>query len=150
MLARKIVGMTADAPPELRVLVIDDDVDAATSFSYVLQLMGCKTAVAFGGTTGLRVAELFMPNLAFVDLGMPGADGCEMLRAVKDLHSPVSDAMYVCLTGRGDPADERRCMEAGFDLFVTKPMDSRALAGLLTAARVRSAAAATSASHPSA
>ena len=50
---------TGQTAAELRVLIVDDDVDAATSFSYVLQILGCKTAVAFGSTMGLRVAQLF-------------------------------------------------------------------------------------------
>src|SRR4051812_4136963 len=65
--------MSSDAEvPELRALVVDDNVDAATSLSYLLQLLGCKTAVAFGGGMGLRVAQLFQPAIVFLDLDMPG------------------------------------------------------------------------------
>lgn len=122
---------------ELRVLIVDDDIDTATSFSYVLQILGCKTAVAFGGSMGLRVAQLFQPNLVFLDLGMPGADGCETLTAARAMEGPVSGAMFVCLTGRSDPAEERRCLEAGFDRFFVKPMDASLMPELLAEARAR-------------
>lgn len=126
-------------PTELRVLIVDDDIDTATSFSYVLQILGCKTAVAFGGSMGLRVAQLFQPGLVFLDLGMPGGDGCETLLAARSIEGPVASAMYVCLTGRDDPAEERRCLEAGFDRFVSKPMDASLLPDLLAEARTRAA-----------
>lgn len=129
-------------PTELRVLIVDDDIDTATSFSYVLQILGCKTAVGFGGAMGLRVAQLFQPNLVFLDLGMPGADGCETLIAAKAMEGSVSTAMFVCLTGRSDPAEERRCLDAGFDRFVSKPMDPSLLPELLAEARARAAGAA--------
>jgi CheY-like chemotaxis protein len=129
-------------PADLRVLIVDDDIDTATSFSYVLQILGCKTAVAFGGAMGLRVAQLFQPNLVFLDLGMPGADGRETLIAARAMEGPVSSAMFVCLTGRSDPDEERRCLEAGFDRFVSKPMDASLLPEVLAEARARASAAA--------
>lgn len=69
-------------PDELRVLVIDGNMDAANALSYLLQVAGCRTAVAFGGSMGLRVAQLFKPSLVFLYLQMPGGDGCEVLGKV--------------------------------------------------------------------
>ncbi len=131
------------SPGEIRVLIVDDDIDSATSFAYVMQILGCKTAVAFGGAMGLRVAELFQPTLVFLDLGMPGPDGCETMLAVRALGGPVANAMFVCLTGRSDPADERRCLDAGFNHFMSKPMETAMLADLLAQARARLTANAT-------
>lgn len=125
------------SPAELRVLIVDDDIDSATSFSYVLQMLGCKTAVGFGGAMGVRVAQLFNPGLVFLDLAMPGPDGCETMLAMRALGGLVADAMFVCLTGRSDPADERRCLDAGFDHFMPKPMEAAMLADLLAQARTR-------------
>lgn len=133
---------------ELRVLIVDDDIDTATSFSYLLQILGCKTAVAFGGAMGLRVAQLFQPNLVFLDLGMPGGDGCETMVAARALDGPVSVAMFVCLTGRSDPAERRRCIDAGFDRFVSKPMDAALLPELLAQARSRMRVSTAPASPP--
>lgn len=83
---------------------------------YLLRLLGCKTAVAFGGVTGLRVAQLFQPHIVFLDLDMPGQ----------------------CLTGRSEPEDERCCLEAGFDRFMTKPIEPNVLEDLLAEAGARS------------
>lgn len=124
-------------PVELRALVIDDNVDAATSLSYLLQLLGCKTAVAFGGETGLRVAQLFQPTLMFLDLDMPGRDGYEVIAEARRFDGPVAQALFVCLTARNESTDEQRCLDAGFDRFLTKPMKPGALQLLLEEARER-------------
>lgn len=131
----------ADAPGELRVLVVDDNVDAATSLSYLLQLLGCTMAVAFGGVMALRVAQLFQPAVVFVDLEMPGPDGYEVLAEAKKLGGPIAGALFVCLTGRGEATDERRCLDAGFDRFVTKPMAPEVLREILMEARQRASGA---------
>ena len=122
---------------ELRALVVDDNIDAATSFSHLLQLLGCRTAVAFGGAMGQRVAQLFKPAIVFLDLDMPGRDGCEVLG---DLRQPVDahgNPLFICLTGRTEEPDRARCLAAGFDHFVNKPMPPDLLAGLLAEARKR-------------
>lgn len=127
----------SQAAGELRALVVDDSVDEATSLSYVLQLLGCKTAVAFGGSMALRVAELFQPTIVFLDLQMPGADGVAVLAQARSLGGPIGRALFVCLTGRSDDTTEQRCMDAGFDRFVTKPMEASALHEILLEARQR-------------
>lgn len=124
---------------ELRVLIVDDNVDAATSLSYLLQMIGCKTAVAFGGEMGVRVAELFQPALLFLDLNMPGHDGCEVLARIKSLEGRTAQAMSVCLTATGQDEDAQRCLAAGFDQFVQKPLESQALTDMLLLARARQA-----------
>lgn len=130
--------MSAEAEfPDLSVLVVADNVDAATSRSYLLQLLGCKTAVAFGATMGLRVAQLFQPALVLLDLDMPGQDGCEVLAEAKKENSNLCNAWSVCLTGRDHPEDEERCIRAGFDLFVRKPLEPAAMQAILIDARRR-------------
>jgi two-component system CheB/CheR fusion protein len=119
---------------ELRVLVIDDDIDAANSLSYLLQISGYPTAVAYGGKMGLRLAQLFKPALVFLDLRMPGEDGCEVVaRALRD--GTLPPALYVCLTGVSEPAAESQCLAAGFNFFVHKPIQPEALREILRAAR---------------
>jgi CheY-like chemotaxis protein len=132
--------MTTDGsdPGDLRVLVIDDNVDTATSMSFLLQMLGCKSAVAYGGTMGLRVAQLFQPGLVFVDLDMPGPDGCETLVALRSLDGAAGQGLMVCLTGKDAEVD--RCREAGFDRVVLKPMHPDTLAEVLAEARARLAA----------
>ena len=119
---------------ECRVLVIDDNIDAATSLSYLLQMLGCKTAVAFGGATALRVAELFRPQIVFLDLDMPGDNGIEVLQRLKLQEIDAAGAYYVCLTGRSEPEDEAKALGAGFDRFVRKPMGPDTLAAILQSA----------------
>ena len=124
---------------ELRVLIVDDSVDAATSLSYLLQMIGCKTAVAFGGEMGLRVADLFQPSLVFLDLNMPGHDGCEVLARARKLQGRIIHAIFVCLTATGSVEDEERCLAAGFDHFIRKPLEPAVLSDLLLKARARQA-----------
>jgi len=122
---------------QLRVLTIDDNVDAATSLGLLVETMGCKSAVAFCGATGLRVTESFRPHLVFVDLHMHGQDGCQVVSRALRLDGPVSRALFVCLTGSGDLSDEQRCLKAGFHHFVRKPIAPETIDVLMTEARAR-------------
>ena len=126
--------MIPDKPDELRVLVIDDDIDTAHSLSYLLQISGYPTAVAYGGAMGLRLAQLFKPALVFLDLQMPGDDGCEVLAAARR-DGTLPRALYVCLTGIAETSAPKHCLAAGFDFFVQKPMQPEALNEILRAAR---------------
>jgi len=130
--------MTTDhSPPELRVLVIDDNLDAAITFSYLLQVIGCRTSTAFGGEMGARVAQLFQPLLVFIDLNMPGPDGCEVVSQLRQMGGSLSEAVCVCLTATGHVDDEARCLAAGFDRFLRKPLEPSDLAQLIDLARLR-------------
>ncbi len=122
---------------ELRVLIVDDHVDCASSLGCILETMGCRTATAFGGDMGLRMASLFKPDLVFLDLEMPGANGCEVLAEVRRLGEPLSEAMYVCLTGTQTARAEAQCAAAGFDEFVRKPISYLALARIVARAHDR-------------
>jgi CheY-like chemotaxis protein len=126
--------MLPDKPDELRVLVIDDDIDSAHSLSYLLQISGFPTAVAYGGKMGLRLAQLFKPALVFLDLQMPSEDGCEVLAAAQR-DGTLPRALYVCLTGSTEPEAQDKCLAAGFNFFVHKPMQPEALGEILRAAR---------------
>jgi CheY-like chemotaxis protein len=140
----------SDPPPELRVLVVDDNIEAATTLCYLLQIAGCRTAIGFGGLMGLRVAQLFQPTLMLIDFDMPGMDGCELLVRLKELPGPMEHAVAVCLTGMDGPELEARCRAAGFDHFLSKPIDGEALAGLIAESRARVAVRALEGAPPSA
>ena len=139
----------SEPPPELRVLVVDDNVEAATTLCYLLQIAGCRTAIGFGGLMGLRVAQLFQPSLMLIDFDMPGMDGCELLGQIKAQSGPAS-AVAVCLTGLTDPTLEARCRGAGFDHFMAKPIDGGALADLIAETHARVAARAVDGAAPAA
>jgi CheY-like chemotaxis protein len=125
---------------DLRVLVIDDNVDAANSLSYLLQMIGCRTAVAYGGEMGLRIAGLFRPGLVFLDQKMPGLDGCEVLAQARESGEPLARAMVVCLTGVPGAQVEVECRQAGFDAFVRKPLEPPTLYEVLQQAQGRATA----------
>jgi CheY-like chemotaxis protein len=127
----------ARAIPEVRVLVVDDNVDAATSLGYLLQLMGAKTAVAFGGDMALRLVRLFQPMLVLVDLRMPGLDGCEVMRRARALPGFEPGTLFACFSASREPDDRLRCLDAGFDYFVSKPVDPAELANILRASQER-------------
>jgi PAS domain S-box-containing protein len=126
---------TPSAPPRhagRRILVVDDNVDAAVSVVKLLKLWGHDVHTAFSGPEALQMARTFRPQIVLLDIGMPGMSGYEVakqLRAQPEFQSLVITA----LTGYGQAEDRRRSQEAGFNHHLTKPPDPFALAALLTA-----------------
>ncbi|MBP3955537.1 response regulator [Gemmata sp. G18] len=113
-----------------RVLVVDDNADAADSLSELLALSGHKTETAQSGPEALRAAARFRPELVFLDIGLPGMDGYEVARTLRA--APGSRAtVLVALTGWGTEEDRKRSAEAGFDFHLTKPVETEQLEGLL-------------------
>lgn len=104
----------------IRALVVDDDVDVANTTCALLQLLGCKTAAAFGGITGARLAELFRPDIVFLDFNMPDLDGESALSRIRE--AGRVNAIFVCMTGRNDPDLRERSLRAGFNHFLLKPV----------------------------
>jgi CheY-like chemotaxis protein/two-component sensor histidine kinase len=117
--------------PRLRVLVVDDNKDGAESLAMMLRLEGHEVLVAHSGAAALEMSATHRPQLAFLDLGMPGMDGYELCRRMRA--QPASaKAMLVALTGWGQEEDIRRTAEAGFDRHLIKPMEPRSLQRLLS------------------
>ena len=117
-------GREAPAPrvPSQRVLVVDDNRDAAESLATLLRLFGAETRTAHDGVTGLETFRAFSPAVAFLDLGLPGLDGCELARRIRREPGGAA-ALLVALTGWGQEEDRRRSAEAGFDHHLIKPVD---------------------------
>jgi CheY-like chemotaxis protein len=111
----------------LRVLVADDDVDAATSLCLLLEALGCRTEIAHDGPQCLRKSAGFAPHLSFIDLEMPGMSGVQVVRELKK-DTLASHGRLICLTGHDQPEDRRLCLAAGFDALVVKPMPFDTLA----------------------
>jgi PAS domain S-box-containing protein len=127
---RKIpVSPRAGAP--VRVLVADDNRDAADSLQRVLAHYGHEVRVAYDGAAALRIGAEFRPRVAVLDIAMPGTDGYEVARAMRRQHG--AEVTLVALTGWGQEGDRRRAMEAGFDHHLTKPVDPETLNDLLKA-----------------
>jgi PAS domain S-box-containing protein len=114
----------------LRVLVVDDNVDAAASLAAVLSLDGHETTVVHGGHEAVTCAFESRPDVAILDLGMPGLDGIGVARALRA--APATRAMrLVALTGWGQAADRNLTREAGFDVHLVKPVGLDELRGVL-------------------
>jgi PAS domain S-box-containing protein len=121
--------------PSRRILVVDDNWDAAQSLGMLLKIMGHEVRTAYDGAGGLEVVRTFRPDVALLDIGMPGMNGYELarrLRAQDDLRGMI----LVAVTGWGQEEDRLRSREAGFDLHLTKPADLAALEGLLSSLSV--------------
>ena len=124
------VPMLAAAPGPLRVLVVDDNRDAADSLAVLLDYLGYTVQVAHDGPGALQQAELFRPALVLLDIGMPEMDGFEVARRFR-AQEKWNDLVIVALTGWGQEEDRQRSREAGFDHHLVKPTDIDALQGLL-------------------
>ena len=115
---------------QLRLLVADDNVDAADMLEAMLALQGHVTHVAHNGRDALAIARDFAPDVAFLDIGMPDMNGYETAAALKTV-AGLDTIMLVALTGWGDERDRARAKQAGFDHHLTKPADLAAIEQLL-------------------
>jgi PAS domain S-box-containing protein len=132
------VSDTAQAPAQRRrVLIVDDNRDAAESLSMLLELSGHEVRVAHLGSAALTLAQSLRPDIALLDIGMPDLSGYEVARALR-LEPWATDLQLIALTGWGQDEDRRRALEAGFDYHLTKPIDLDQLQRLMAS---RSAAA---------
>jgi PAS domain S-box-containing protein len=122
---------TSAAPRDRqKILVVDDNVDAASSLAMLLRLLGSEVETAHDGCSALRVFETFQPSVVLLDLGMPDMSGYEVARRMRGM--PQFQKMtLVALTGWGQDDDRRRTQEAGFDVHLVKPVNLDALQVLL-------------------
>jgi PAS domain S-box-containing protein len=117
-------------PSGRRLVVVDDNVDAADSLAVLLRLQGHEVHVAHDGPAGLRLAAEHQPEMIFLDIGMPGMDGYEVARRLR--HEPgLKNVRLAALTGWGQQEDRRRTAEAGFDYHLVKPVEPKVLEELL-------------------
>lgn len=123
-------GIT-DAPGDVkRILVVDDNVDAAETLGVFLELLGDEVRVAHSGAEALRIAGEFRPHVAVLDIGMAGMDGYELAGAMR---AEWGRAMaLIAVTGWGQDADRERASRAGFDTHLTKPVEPQQLHAAIT------------------
>jgi signal transduction histidine kinase/DNA-binding response OmpR family regulator len=122
-----------DRPQRRRVLIVDDNADAARSLGMLMEMSGHEARLCFDGQEGLVEAEKFLPEVVLLDIGLPGLDGFEVARRLRAMNlSPRP--LLVALTGYGQADDVRRSREAGFDHHLVKPADPHTLTGLLASA----------------
>jgi CheY-like chemotaxis protein len=120
-------------PQCIRVLVVDDNADAANSLLMVLSARGYDCQAAYDGETALKLAEAFQPRIFVLDIGMPGMSGYELARRLRSAPQ-FERATFVAVTGWGQEQDRRQSREAGFDHHFAKPVSVMALERVLTAA----------------
>jgi signal transduction histidine kinase len=105
-----------------RILVVDDNRDAADSLALLLGLAGADVEVAYDGAQALRLIDDFQPRIAVLDLGMPGMSGLDVARRIRERHGD-GNCTLIALTGWGQESDRQLTREAGFAHHLTKPVD---------------------------
>ncbi len=127
---KRIGGETTAITSRLRILVVDDNEDAATSLAMLLELLGHEVMTASDGQDGVAKAAAMCPHVVFLDLGMPKMDGVEAAKRLRAL--PDGEAtVLIALTGWGQDHHLERTREAGFDHHLLKPIDPGSLSELL-------------------
>lgn len=104
-----------------RVLVVDDNRDAADSLASLLEMLGSTPHTAYSGAEAFRLVEATRPTVAILDIGMPGMDGCELAQRIR-AHPDAAGIYLVALTGWGQEPDRARVRAAGFDRHLLKPV----------------------------
>jgi CheY-like chemotaxis protein len=119
------------APVAKRILVVEDNADSRETLRDLLQIWGHEVEVASDGTTGLAALAACPPDIALIDIGLPGLNGYDLTRRIQEL-GIAETVRLVALTGYGQPEDRRRALEAGFDDHLIKPLDPEKLRRLLS------------------
>jgi CheY-like chemotaxis protein len=119
--------------PSLRILVVEDLHDSADSLGLLLSLWGYQAVITYEGAGALAADSATPPDVVFLDIGLPGMDGCEVARQLRRLPG-TAHSLLVAVTGHGEAADVQRCKEAGIDYHFLKPVDPAELQRLLAKA----------------
>jgi signal transduction histidine kinase/ActR/RegA family two-component response regulator len=142
---RRTAPSRRQAPPRLirrqvaeaggvHILIVEDNEDGRESLRELLELWGHHVSVAGNGPEGVEMAFSIRPEVALIDIGLPGLDGNEVARRIRELLSG-HDIALIAMTGYGQPEDRRRALQAGFDRYLVKPVDPAELSRLLGEAR---------------
>jgi CheY-like chemotaxis protein len=120
----------SESAPRRRILIVDDDVDAAEALGELLRDCGHEVATAHDGPRALDHARLRRPDVVLLDITMPEMDGYEVAKRMRD-ELGLGGALLIALSGYGEDRHLRLAREAGFDQHVTKPVDTATLEELL-------------------
>lgn len=116
--------------PAHRIMVVDDNVDAAESLAMMLELDGHSVIRAHDGAAAIAIASSERPSVMLLDIGLPDIDGYELARRLRAL--PDADAaLLIAVTGYGQAEDRRRAEDAGFDRYLIKPIEFESLRSML-------------------
>jgi two-component system CheB/CheR fusion protein len=114
-----------------RILLIEDNVDAAMTTKMLLELQGHTVQTAVDGPSGIGIAQQFQPEVILLDIGLPGMDGYEVARRLRKLPE-TAKVPLIALSGYGQKEDRQKSKEAGFDHHLVKPADIEQLAALIS------------------
>lgn len=123
--------MRSTSLDDVRILVVDDELDAREVIAAVLEAAGARVASASSSSEGLAVLERFTPQVILSDIAMPGEDGVTFLHRVRAL-ARVRDVPVLAFTAYASEADRKRLLKAGFTGYIAKPMDPDRLVNTLT------------------
>ena len=128
-----VPGLSAAGDPQvttLRILVVDDNRDAAELLDETLRAMGHAAHLAFDGHSALQAAEAFQPNVALIDIGLPVMNGYQLADQLRGLNC-CANVRLIAVTGYGHDSDKERSRDAGFHAHLVKPIDFNDLKLLL-------------------
>jgi CheY-like chemotaxis protein len=124
-------GLSREGQRPLRVLVVDDNRDAADTMALMVQMWGHVARVAYDGVEGLSAALEYEPDCLLLDIGMPRMDGYQLARQVRAKEA-LRESKLVAMTAYSDELNVRRAWEAGFDYHLVKPADPEVIRSILT------------------
>jgi len=116
-----------------RILIVDDNADAANALRYLLENEGHQVRVASDGPQGLALARDFMPDVVLLDIGLPKLNGFEIAKLIRG-DSSLRQVTLIAISGYGQASDRVRASDVGFDHYLTKPVDVGALQRLFRVA----------------
>jgi two-component system, OmpR family, response regulator len=119
------------ASPARRILVVDDNVDAARSLAMLLDAKGHRVRTVHDAAAALQAVESFSPEVVLLDIELPEMSGYEVAKRIRAMGDRAADILLVATTGRGQSEDRAAALEAGFDGHLTKPVDLSLLSTLL-------------------
>lgn len=117
-------------PASRKILIIDDNADAAKTTQMLLSMLGHEAEVAFDGPSGIDMAASSAPDVILLDIGLPGMDGYEVARRLRE-KTGQKETLLIALSGHGEPDDVQKAKEAGFDHHLVKPADTARLMALI-------------------
>ena len=126
----QVSARPAPALPRRRILIVDDNADAADMMALVLSGTGCEVRVAYDGGAAIDTAATFQPEFVFMDLGMLGLDGYEACRRIREA-SRAQSVTLIAVSGWARLEDKQRSAAAGFDLHLVKPVDPTAIIAIV-------------------
>ena len=113
------------------MLVVDDNADAADSIAVLLRMEGHEVKTVYDGHQALASSQVFAPSVVVLDVGLPGMDGYEVARRLRELPE-TRQALFIALTGYGQKEDRSLAAAAGFDHHFIKPADPRAIHAVIS------------------